>query len=307
MNRNTTASQNCVVKLIIINAIVFFIQYFISPDLTSLMSYYLGLVPALVVDRGFVWQIFSYMFLHGGFFHLFLNMYALMIFGMPIEQAWGSKRLLFYYLFTGVGAGITIFIINYFIIGGTLAFVPTIGASGAVFGLLLAFGMLFPEAQILLFFVVPIRAKYLVVLYGAFELYALISSGGGSNISHVGHLGGLLFGLIYFAFTKKHSLTLKSKKFRTKISKELEKREEELFSNSAPGDELLLDILKKLRESGVDSLTDDEFQHIRYVQIMVEDEKNLCVEQDFNADDEYCKKCENLDACLIRELKKHLK
>ncbi|TAL37402.1 MAG: rhomboid family intramembrane serine protease, partial [Spirochaetes bacterium] len=143
-----------VFKLIGINVVVFLIQmltisyqyaYSINGQggQTPVMTFYLGLIPALVVESGYVWQIFSYMFLHNpfGFAHIFFNMYALLIFGLPIEQTWGPRRFLAYYLFCGTGAGLSIFIINVISQGSTYA-IPTIGASGAVFGVLLAFGIL---------------------------------------------------------------------------------------------------------------------------------------------------------------------
>ena len=143
--------------------------------------------------------------------HIFFNMYALLLFGIPIEQLWGPKKFLIYYFFTGVGAGITIFVMN-LVLGDIGFFIPTIGASGAVFGLLLAFGMLFPEAELLVFFFVPMKAKYLVILYGGIELYLQISSGGQSSVSHLGHLGGLVFGLIYFLVTRRKGIEFKAKK-----------------------------------------------------------------------------------------------
>lgn len=300
MYRSESIYKNIVIKIVIINVVIFLIQMLTQGY--QFMTFYLGLIPALVIEKGFLWQFFSYMFLHGGFFHIFLNMYALFLFGVPIEQAWGSKRFIFYYIFTGVGAGIVIFGINV-IFGLSGYYIPTMGASGAVFGLLLAFGMLFPDTQILLFFIIPLRAKYLVILYGGIELYSLISTGGESNISHVGHLGGLLFGLIYFLITKKHSIIFKAKKYRVKLNKRSH-TESEKSINITDKRALLLKIYKKVREAGIESLTDDEIQHINYMKIMYGDTEGLCIEDDFNIDDEFCSKCKNLEACILRELEK---
>ncbi len=305
MNEYRSGTETWVMRLIIAHGIFFLIQYFAGPRINSALIYFLGLSPAMVIQHGFIWQLATYIFPHGGFFHLFLNMYALLIFGMPIEQAWGSKKFLGYYFFTGIGAGITIFIINFFIIGGAAAYIPTVGASGAVFGLLLAFGVLFPDAQLLLFFVLPIRAKYLVFLYGGFEFYALISSGGGSGISHVGHLGGILFGFFYFLAFGKGRQGLKAKRFKEKLKKEIKKRESQIRPAAKTGNPLL-DILKKVKARGIDSLTDDEYQQIRYKMIMLEDTDGLCIDNDFNIDDNYCQNCENVEACILRELKKHI-
>jgi membrane associated rhomboid family serine protease len=186
-------SQNIVMTLLIINVAVFFLQEF-----TNLAIF--ALIPSLVA-QGYIFELFTYMFLHGGFFHIFINMYALLIFGTAIEQIWGSKKFLIYYLITGIGAGLCIFIMNYFVIPDLMN-IPTIGASGAIFGILLAFGILFPDNIILLFFVIPLKAKYMVILYGGLELYFFFTQSA-SGISHVGHLGGLLAGILYFVFIDK--------------------------------------------------------------------------------------------------------
>ncbi len=290
--------KNVVIKLIIINAVVFLAGPFIN-------IYYFGLIPQLVAEKGFIWQIVTYMFFHGNFFHLFVNMYALLIFGIEIERTWGSRRFLQYYFFTGIGAGICIFIINYFFFGGALSAVPTIGASGAVFGILLAFGVLFPESVILLFFVLPIKAKYLVILYGAFELYSLFSSGGGSGISHVGHVGGLLFGIIYFLTIARN---LRAKKAAVKKRVEALKPASVSLKQVSSDKSRLTDILKKLKTKGFDSLSDDDYQLIQYMRIMHETDSSskLCVPEDFDENDPQCGKCESEEACLIREIKKYI-
>ncbi len=293
-------------RLIIANVAVYFIVGSLFPGESQMkITYYFGLIPVLVLQKGFIWQIFTYMFLHGSFLHLFVNMYALLIFGIPVEDFWGSRKFFGYFLFTGIGAGITIFLLN-IIIGGEAAQIPTIGASGAIFGLLLAFGMLFPEAQILLFFVLPIRAKYLVLLYGGFELYSLMSSMGNSNISHIGHLGGLLFGIIYFLVTRRRGIKFKSKKFSAVISRNNEKKEIKSPSYKQDNRSFLLKTLNKVKGGGAEKLSDDEYQQLRYLTIMLQDTTDKCVEEDFNITDPYCEKCEHMEACLIREINKYI-
>ncbi len=293
-------------KLIGANILVFFFQILVGNQ--GPIIEYFALIPAQVTANLYIWQLATYMFLHGNFAHIFFNMYALLIFGVPIEQEWGSKRFLLYYFFTGIGAGVSIFLINFFFPGPGYFF-PTIGASGAVFGLLLAFGFLYPNAELLLFFFVPIKAKYLVVLYGILELF-LELSGGAGNISHVGHLGGLFFGLLYFIFFRKHALSFRAKVLRTKILKNLEEHQQHIQEkNSAFGDrttEFKINILKKLEASGPDSLTDDEFQLIRYLQIMNEDiVGEICPDFDFEYEDDYCRNCSDFDACFLRRAKKY--
>lgn len=136
------------------------------------------------------WQMLSYGFLHGGFNHLFLNMFALWMFGLPIERIWGSRRFAFYYVVCIVGAAITQLVVQQ--LSGE--FYPTIGASGAVFGLLLAYGVMFPDSRIFLIFLpVPIKAKWFVLIYGGLELVLGVTQSL-SQIAHFAHLGGLVFG-----------------------------------------------------------------------------------------------------------------
>lgn len=307
-----TYVKSWVIRLIILNISVFIVQVLFSmlitgdegASLSDVLTYYLGLRPVLVIEQYYVWQLISYMFLHGGFFHIFLNMYALLIFGMPVEQAWGSRRFMIYYFFTGIGAGLTILIINTYL-GGVNYITPTIGASGAVFGLLLAFGMLFPDAEILIFFLIPMRAKFLVILYGGLELYSLIASGGQSPISHTGHLGGILFGIIFFLIIRKRGITFKSKIIRARLNREIDRKAKPVSTNLS--DEHTLEgILRKVKSAGPASLTDDEYQYLRYMEIMSQDVYDMCPEDDFDPDDEYCKKCKNIEACLLRKIKNYL-
>ena len=136
------------------------------------------------------WQLVTYGFLHGGFNHIFFNMFALWMFGLPIERIWGSRKFSLYYAVCIVGAAITQLVVQQ--ISGE--FYPTIGASGGVFGLLLAYGVMFPNSRIFLIFLpVPIKAKYFVLIYGGLELFFGITQSM-PQIAHFAHLGGLFFG-----------------------------------------------------------------------------------------------------------------
>ncbi len=146
----------------------------------------------------YVWQIFTYMFMHGGFWHLFFNMFALWMFGIELEYLWGSKKFAFYYFLCGVGAAVAnLFIAPLFSSPG-----PTLGASGAVFGILVAFGLLFPDRYIYIYFFLPLKAKYFVLIYMGIEMFSAISSQA-SNIAHVAHLGGAIVGIIYLYITQR--------------------------------------------------------------------------------------------------------
>jgi len=156
-----------------------------------------ALAPFLVLQpfgEGFLpWQLVSYMFLHADFYHIFFNLFALWIFGQALENLWGTKRFLLYYFLTGIGAGI----IQLFVSSGS-----TIGASGAVFGILLGFGMMFPNRHILLLFPpIPIKAKYFVAIYGGLELFNGLTRVE-SGIAHFAHLGGLVVGYILIKLWK---------------------------------------------------------------------------------------------------------
>jgi membrane associated rhomboid family serine protease len=137
------------------------------------------------------WQLFTYMFMHGGLFHLLFNMLALWMFGMELETIWGSRRFLVFYLVCGLAAGVaTLFVAP---LVGQAA--PTVGASGAVFGVLIAFAMLFPDRPIYLYFLLPVKAKYLVTAYIALELFFGIT-GTTDGIAHIAHLGGAAAGFL---------------------------------------------------------------------------------------------------------------
>jgi len=222
-----------------------------------------------------VWQIISYMFMHGGFAHILFNMFALWMFGSVLENVWGPKKFLSFYMITGIGAGITYIIWIHFVISPQLTLInnviagPTIdnlsalvsqhrfvvsqysgaiwsdfiqfkdsvnafqlnqqnhlaaqkivtflseyrayflnqhvvvGASGAIFGLLLAFGMMFPNSLIYVYFAIPVKAKWFVLLYGAMELFSGVYNRPGDNVAHFAHLGGMLFGFLIIMYWKK--------------------------------------------------------------------------------------------------------
>lgn len=157
-------------------------------------------------------QFATHMFMHdvSGFAHIFGNMFALFIFGGPLENAWGSKRFLIFYLLTGLGAAALHMTVRHLEIVNVLGTLnpmeaqqvlnmPTLGASGAVFGILLGFGMMYPNIPIYIYFLFPIKAKYLVALYGAFELFAVLSNQS-DGIAHYAHLGGMLFGFVLIKY-----------------------------------------------------------------------------------------------------------
>jgi membrane associated rhomboid family serine protease len=157
-------------------------------------SWLLDLVPAAVI-RGAVWQLVTYLFLHdlGSLWHILFNMLTLWMFGASIEETWGTRRFLIYYFVCGIGAGICVVVANLTPFGDP--YQRVIGASGAIYGLLLAFGMLFPNQTVLFSFLFPIKAKYMVMIFGAIAFFSSFQNG--STVSNLAHLGGMLFGFVY--------------------------------------------------------------------------------------------------------------
>ena len=157
----------------------------------GVIEFYLALSP-IGSGHFYPWQILTYMFLHGGFLHIFFNMLALWMFGVELEHLWGSRRFLVYYLLCGVGGAVTNLIVAP-LIGQTA---PTVGASGAVFGVLLAFGVLFPDRPIYLYFLLPVKAKYFVSFYILWELFLGVTQTS-DGVAHFAHLGGAAVGFLY--------------------------------------------------------------------------------------------------------------
>lgn len=163
---------------------VYFLKYFaLNPIASNIFPFY-------------PWQLFTYLFMHGGIWHLLMNMFALWMFGMELENIWGSKKFLLYYLMCGVGAGLSTILLTPIFTSLNL---PTVGASGSVYGILVAFGMLFPNREIYFYFFLPIKAKYFVIIYMAIEL---LSVGSNTGVAHLAHLGGGLVGFVYLLITK---------------------------------------------------------------------------------------------------------
>ncbi|MEQ1883995.1 MAG: rhomboid family intramembrane serine protease [Bryobacteraceae bacterium] len=178
-------------SLLIANVAVFLVQFFGGRFLDEVFDY-LKLIPAAVVKLFFIWQLGTYMFLHAGIMHILFNMLALWWFGAELERVWGTRRFLQYYFFCGIGAGICVVVGNYLF--GNPA-VATVGASGAIYGVLLASAILWPDREMLFYFLFPIKMKYFVMLIGAIAF--LNSFNSASRVSDVAHLGGLLFGYLF--------------------------------------------------------------------------------------------------------------
>lgn len=165
------------------------------------------------------WQPFTYMFMHADFWHLFCNMFAVFMFAPALEHRWGTKRFLIYYLVCGVGAGLVQQLVWYLM--GTTGL--TVGASGAVFGVLFAFGWLFPEVELFLMFIpIPIRARIFVILYALLELWQGVAHTAGDNVAHFAHLGGMLFGWLLILYWNRRGYTGAAKaEFKTDFTERI--------------------------------------------------------------------------------------
>jgi membrane associated rhomboid family serine protease len=182
------------VKWIIIANIAMFVMTLVFPVMIPVF----GLAPAAVLERQWIWQPVTYMFLHRDVFHILFNMLVVWMFGVELERMWGTRFFLKYYAVTGVGAAATTVIASLlpFDFGAIVYGAVTIGASGAVYGLLLAFALYYPNRPILMLLLFPVPAKYFVMILGGIAFLSSIS-GGGSGIAHTAHLGGLVFGYLY--------------------------------------------------------------------------------------------------------------
>ncbi len=181
--------------LIIVNVAVFVVCYLGGPGFERHVQLLLALSPEYAVRNLFVWQVFTYMFVHFATMHVLFNMLGLWFFGVPIEQSWGTRRFLRFYFLCGVVAGLCVLAANIVFDQWSVA---TIGASGAIFGVLVAFGILFPDTIIQMFFLFPMKARYAVMIYVAVELLATF--GPNTGVSTVAHLGGAAFGYLYLKY-----------------------------------------------------------------------------------------------------------
>ncbi len=254
-------------NLIIANVAVFLTQMLLERG-TGSWALTFGLVPALFW-KGWIFQAVTYMFLHSqsNFFHLFFNMFALWMFGRTLEAYWGSRKFLTYYFVCGIGAGFTNALVTPF------SPIPIVGASGAIFGLLLAFGMSFPNQMIMLLFPpIPMKAKYFVIIFGAIELF-MAMSGSNRGVAHFAHLGGMLFGFLYlkkdlwwYKFRRWNDMQKTKKKMKVvwDRDKEKEKLQKEID-----------DLLDKINRIGIDKLSSEEIKRLKQASAKLKEWENM--------------------------------
>jgi membrane associated rhomboid family serine protease len=247
---------NAVKNLIIANGAVFLLQMLMNrfPEFNYIKIF--GLVPAQAVTQFNIWQFVTYMFLHANLWHILINMFVLWMFGCEVERMWGPKAFYKYYFITGIGAGIISILVRY-ITGGDPS-IATVGASGAVMGVLAAFAVMFPNrvVTLLLMFVIPVRmkAKTLVLIFAGISLLSGI--GGGDGIAHFAHLGGMAVGYLYMKrgslfknLSQRFGSTDNQRRMRV-----VRRKQEELDKLRR----LLDQVLDKANEVGMENLTKDE-------------------------------------------------
>ena len=293
-------------NLLIINVVAFLVCFVMGKDASG--GYFLNEVFGLhffMASNFHVYQLITYMFMHGGFEHIIFNMFALWMFGCVVERVWGPKKFLFYYIACGLGAGLfqeLAQVVQFYLLASeqlpsfgvsdmwlvarnsseVLNQWTTVGASGAIYGILLAFGMLFPEERMFIFpLPVPIKAKYFVIGYAAIELFSAIATTG-DGVAHVAHLGGMVFGFFMIRYWRKQAMgygssngmdafeklrdILGGKRNRQKFnytrnnSYQSHQQDWDYNAKKKATQEEIDRILDKIRKSGYDSLTKEEKQ-----------------------------------------------
>jgi membrane associated rhomboid family serine protease len=260
-------------KLLILNAAVFLIQQivgFFRPDVMELL---LGLHHQGFIHEFKFWQILTYMFLHGSWIHIILNLLGIWMFAGELEQLWGSSLFIRYYLFSGIGAGIFIAVMNYFLYLKYQVDPVTIGASGAIFAILLAYGWTWPNRQVLLYFIIPIKVKYFVIIFGLIAFFGTLSTayGTGGNISHIGHFGGLISGLIFILVRmRKTDTSYTTKKestdniFSQALKKRRLKKKKEEIDTRIQAKNIIDELLEKIARQGMSSLSQKERKDLEW-------------------------------------------
>ena len=236
--------------LISVNFGIFILQSISNSEIMFFSNF--GLVPKLVWSQLKIWQPFTYMFFHGDIWHVLINMFVLWMFGSELERAWGKKNFLRFYFITGVGSGLgTMFF-------GLQSTTPIVGASGAIYGVLLAYGIMFPNRTVYLYGIIPIKSIWFVIGIGIIAFYSSFNNI--TNISHLTHLFGMIIGYLYL---KKpvHFRSLWFSFFKKVLEYRIQNQEKEI-SRSVEIEKDLNSILDKINREGFKSLTQEEEQRL---------------------------------------------
>ncbi len=254
-------------KLMIINGAIFLFQQIAGVISPGTLEEVFGLSHIGFFDQFKIWQVFTYMFLHGGWMHILFNLLGLWMFAGELEQHWGTRSFIKYYLYCGTGAGFFIMLMNFFVFSKYNVSPVTLGASGAIYAVLFAYGITWPNREVLLYFIIPIKIKYLVLGFGLIEFFGTLSSatGTGSNISHIGHLGGIISGLIYIFYTRKSAGSVKKGGFMGQALKSarLKKKKQEIETR-IKAKKIIDELLAKIAKNGMSSLSDEEKKKLEW-------------------------------------------
>ena len=237
------------------NLLIVNIAAFIPYLLPSVRGYLIGLgslIPSYTFFGGQVWRLATYMFIHGGPFHLAFNMLALWMFGVELEQYWGSRKFTVFYFAAGIGAGLFSLLL---IFSPAMRFVPIVGASGAILGILTMYAYYFPDRTLLMFFVFPMPVRLAVAVIGLISL--VLSMGTLGGIAHITHLGGIVVALLYIRFNRPVSAWLDSQR-RHHRERQMRSNAEDNARRDRYFRDVIDPILAKLSKSGMDSLTKQE-------------------------------------------------
>ena len=241
---------NAIKVLISINFVIFILQTLSKSE--TLFFPLFGLVPKLVWSEKMIWQPFTYLFFHGGIWHVLINMFVLWMFGSELERLWGKNHFLKFYFITGVGSGLVTMLVN------LQSITPVVGASGAVYGVLLAYGLTYPNRTVYLYGIIPIKSLWFVLGIGFIAFMSSFDNM--SQVSHVTHLSGMLIG--YFILKKPIKLNGLWFQLRKKTLEYQIQKEEKESSKNFIVEQDINQILDKINQEGFDSLTDEEQERL---------------------------------------------
>jgi len=236
--------------LISVNFAIFILQSISSSEIMFFSNF--GLVPKLVWSQLKIWQPFTYMFFHGDIWHVLINMFVLWMFGTELERAWGKKNFLRFYFITGVGSGLGTMLF------GLQSLVPIVGASGAIYGVLLAYGVLFPNRTVYLYGIIPIKSIWFVIGIGVIAFFSSFNNF--TNISHLTHLFGMVIGYLYLK-RPVHFRALWFSVFKKVLEYRIQNQEKKI-SHSIEMERDLNSILDKINREGFRSLTQEEEERL---------------------------------------------
>ncbi|MFA6471747.1 MAG: rhomboid family intramembrane serine protease [Candidatus Latescibacterota bacterium] len=251
------------VKYLLISNVAVFIVTSVLPVVFGVyfpFNRLFGLIPDYITHHFMIWQFFTYMYLHGGLAHIGFNLFALWMFGTELEYNWGARDFFKFYTVCGIGGGVLVWLVSFTSFGDP--YISTIGASGAIFGLLVAYGLMWPDRLILLFGILPMKALHFVIIFAAIDLYYAVTGTGG-NVAYFAHIGGGLTGFIYLKYGWRIMIQFEN------LSRRLKRRKFTVIDGgkgrSNSHDELYKDmddevnrILDKISKSGIESLDDRE-------------------------------------------------